>query len=271
MASQRKEWKAIRQALPDDFKGVDAVILVKRTPQGLVKRVHDWGGPFIYDALDFWPQQLGHQPSVESREDVHSFFRNYFEQLNADMVISVNSTMQRDLMDIVKKSECIPHHSAPSLFPFDKRALNKNAIWYWGMPHYLGEWHTIIADTCKKLDKTFIISSTKRGQELKGSYGVNAAANIAVRGGHWGSWLSRRWKSGVKGATAQALRVPFIAWPEHSYIEQHKDNLYEFTDAESLELAIQRAFESGRPKMTNSCSLETSSDLLEKILEKSFG
>ncbi len=256
MASTHKDWKAIPDALPKDFEGIDAVVLIKKTNTKLVKRIKNWGGYFIYDPLDFWKQPHG-AFGIGTSEQAQRRFKFFFQQLNPDLLLTVNQAMKNDLKPLVKRAEILHHHYDPEICPPYRKDSNK--IVYWGHPRYLGPWKQDMYELCRTMGYDF---------EVNPRTPYSAAAMFAVRAGDHGSWLARRWKSGVKGATAVALGVPFIAWPEESYLEMCGKYLYYFTHKEGLANQIERAMDDkGGLEPCLHYSVENSARNLEKILE----
>jgi hypothetical protein len=148
----------------------------------------------------------------------------------------------------------------------------ENTILYWGRTIYLGEWQGIIERLCRKLGKTILYRNGN--STIIGKSGYNVEAMFAVRGGEYGTWLARRWKSGIKGITAERLGIPFIAMPEQSYLEQSTKNLFPFNTEEELEKAIIEAFkkkdEEFITRPSTEYSLENCAHRLERTIEEAM-
>lgn len=255
LASTRTNWKAIPKATRSDFRGADVVVLVKRVPEGTLQEIKNWGGYLVYDPLDFWKQPEGAQ-GIYSPEDARVRFREHFEKVDADIVLATNSLMKEDLSPICKKLELFPHHFDPALSPIQPR--NKDEIVYWGHHRYLAEWEWVAQDICKKYGFRLKINPKDP---------TTCEAMFAIRAGLYGTWLDRRWKSSVKGATAMALGVPLIAYPEASLVEHCSSHLWSFTNEKQLERAVVDAMSSRhRIKPCPAFDVQYAARRLEKII-----
>jgi len=266
MASTRSTWEAIPQVDKQQLKNVEAVVLVKRIPRLLVERIHAWGGPFFYDALDFWRQSMD-DPFIKSRTDIQRIFQKYFDRCSPDVILCTNKLMAKDLKIFGIKTTTHYHHYEPSLIVTKKQVSNE--ILYWGRRRYLGEWWDEMNEVCYRLDKRFVLFS---GTSRLKPYQYNTNVMFAVRGGEYGTWLARRWKSGIKGIIAERLGIPYVAMPEQSYIEQASKNLFVFNNKEELKEAVIRAFDAtDNPQIKKPCtkySLENCANELEKTIGK---
>ena len=269
MASTHTNWKAVPMATKQDFIGIDAVVLIKRINPTLLEPIKQWGGPFFYDALDFWRQSI-EDTTIFSVKDIHKTFNKYFNRCSPFVILCTNKIMAKDIASMGYKTEVHYHHYDSKLIPSKNRL--SNSILYWGLSRYLEEWYDIMKKVCKKLDKVFLVHSGK--QSIIGSSAYNAEAMFAVRGGKYNTWLAKRWKSGIKGITAERLGIPFIAMPEQSYIEQAPKNLFPFADKHELENAIITAFKEKDTdrikKSSTEFSLKNCANQLEKTIEEAI-
>ena len=266
MASAKPDWRVVANANKHDLRDIDAVVLVKRVLPETLYRIHEWGGPFFYDALDFWRQPLD-DISISSVKDIQRIFSQRFKKISPHVILCTNNAMAKDISQLGYKTEVHYHHYDSKLIPYEKPL--PNTVLYWGRKQYLEEWYSIMGETCIKLGKKFICCSGDASIANKPEYRVEAM--FAVRGKNYGTWLARRWKSGIKGITAERLGIPYIAMQEQSYIEQASKNLFSFKDKDSLEQAIIRAFENKDmehiKKPCTTYSLENCANQLEKIIE----
>ena len=255
LAATRPHWRAVPKATRADLRGVDAVVLVKRVPEGTLAEIKRWGGRLCYDVLDFWSQPNEAQ-GIYSQEDIVERFWRHFEKVDADIVMATNSLMKEDLAGICKRVEVVPHHFDPSLYPNPRTELG--SIVYWGHHRYLAEYEWVMQDLCKKHGFKFRVNPKDP---------TTGQAMFAVRAGLYGTWLDRRWKSSVKGAVSMALGQPLIAYPEASLTEFCASHLWQFTNEKQLERAVLDAMSSAhRVKPSPLYSVENSARRLEKIL-----
>lgn len=267
MASAKPDWRVVANANKYDLRGVDAVVLIKRMLPETLHQIRQWGGPFFYDALDFWRQPLD-DISISSIKDIKKVFFQRFKNISPHVILCTNTAMAKDIAQLGYRTEVHYHHYDSKLIPYTDAI--PNSILYWGRIRYLGEWQDIMRKTCKKLGKTFICCTGKEPLANKPEYKVEAM--FAVRGKEYGTWLAKRWKSGVKGVTAERLGLPFIAMREQSYIEQASKNLFPFKNKEELESAIIKAFKHKDKDHiripSTEYSLENCANKLEKTIER---
>lgn len=269
MASAKEGWKAIPFAKKHDLRGMDAVVIVKRITEETLEIIRQWGGPFLYDALDFWRQTLD-DFNISSLDDIRRVFHTRFLYAAPHVVLCTNKLMAEDIASLGFKTQVHYHHYDPRLQPYS--STMPNTILYWGRIEYLGEWHKIMTKTCKKMGKKFLYH--RGNNPIMNKPHLNAAAMFAVRGGNHGTWLAKRWKSGIKGITAARLGIPFIAQQEQSYMEQCPHRLFTFHDEDELERAILLAFaEKDKDYITTPSleySLENCANKLENIIKEAM-
>lgn len=199
-------------------KNVDAVVIVKRIPDNM-EEIKRSGIPIIYDALDFWKQ-----PDGDSYCKVQKF-KPHFERIKPDLVICTNTIMQNDIISLGYDTCVIPHHYDPFI-PKYKRKVSKPAIAYWGRKQYLGRYKKIIQQACDRCGYEFWINPPI--EELS-----KVSAMVAFRDEPYDDYYSVAWKSNVKQATSQALKVPFYCFRERSYVE-YKSSETVFVDNDRL-------------------------------------
>lgn len=255
MAATRPDWKAIPKASLSDLAGADAVVMVKRIPKDTLDTIKKWGGPRIYQPLDFWRQPEDAR-NIGTPKEACIKFQKHFEEIDAEIVLTPNTMMKYDIAPICRRVEVLPHHYDPALH-VDVHKEAKTLV-YWGRTQYLAEWANPIRAACDKLGLEFLVNP---------AIPEHATMMVAVRGGIYGNWLDRRWKSSVKGATAMALGVPLVAWPEWSYTEFCGSVLWPFADQEQLYAAIQNAYSRrGEIAPSDKFSVENMAKRLEEIL-----
>lgn len=257
MASTHPQhWRAVPKATRRDLVGADAVVLVKRVPEETLAEIKKWGGKFIYDPLDFWKQPYDAQ-GVTDAKTARAKFSDHFENVGAHVVLATNSMMKMDLEPICERVEVLPHHYDPSLYPSKHR--QDDLVAYWGHPRYLAEWTVVAQEACKALGIRFKVNP---------EHPEDAGIMFGVRGGLYGSWLDRRWKSGVKGVTAMRLGIPFVAWPEWSYAEFCKHYICPFNNEWEVKGALEFALNLRHALVpSNEYSVENMARRLEKIVE----
>ncbi|ATU90805.1 hypothetical protein [Phyllobacterium zundukense] len=57
LAATRTNWRAVANATKRDLSAIDAVVVVKHISDRGLAALRKWGGPIIYDPLDFWDQR----------------------------------------------------------------------------------------------------------------------------------------------------------------------------------------------------------------------
>lgn len=206
--------EAVPHASDDAIAWADVVVLVKRAPADLVARIHAAGKPLVYDAVDFWPQPADTR-RIRTVQQARDAYRAHFERIAPHGVIAATHQMAADLMPMLETLPqrpwltTIAHHWMPGLVavePTEPASL----VAYEGRIQTLGRWRSAIEQACADLGLSFVASP----MPVPG-----ADIAVAVRDDDHDGWLTRRWKSGVKGANALARGVPLVALPEAGYLE----------------------------------------------------
>ncbi|MEX2519975.1 MAG: hypothetical protein WD969_11645 [Paracoccaceae bacterium] len=274
IAARRSAWRASLTPDRADLRRADALVVVKSADDDVLRTAREIGLPVIHDALDFWPQVKSAlmPPSRAQRlraaEDIGPALFYRFRRLSPALIICATDAMARDLADYPAPKAVVRHHADPRLKPA-RAGLNGTAprLLYFGKSVFLGEWNTRIARICQTLGAEFTPVDIGCGAWVPPP---PASAMIAVRGGRDGSWLSRRWKSNVKAATAQALGLPFVAWPEAAYLETAPES-YWFEDEASLTSAVSAALSPEARRLSRRFTAEDSAKELEAAVERGLG
>lgn len=257
MAAQRTSWKAALNAETRDLSGVDAVVIVKHISDNALARIKGWGGPVIYDPLDFWTR---HQPRDLSRirtlDDARRVFAFHFSRIVPDILLCPTQAMVDDLTPLGWRTELLYHHFDPCL-PEAPIKPSRPTVVYQGARQNIGRWKTLLQMSCKLHGADMIFCAD--------SIAPAAHAHVAVRTARK-HWLSRRWKSNVKAATAMACGAHLVAWPENAYLETCPD-AYWFEGPLGLHRAIGKALQAHAPEAERDrFSVETCANSLETLL-----
>lgn len=274
IADCRAEWRATAEPTRGDLLRADALVVIKDADEDVLRMARETGLPIIHDALDFWPQVKSSflPPSraqrLDAAEDVGPTLFGRLTRLSPALILCATATMARDLAAFPAPKAVVRHHADPRLRPAASqvRAAAPRLL-YFGKRRFLGEWAERISRVCRKLGAEFLSMDIGGGAW---TLPPPAAAMIAVRGGRDGSWISRRWKSNVKAATAQALGLPFVAWPEAAYLETAPES-YWFEDEPTLTEAVSAAIAPDARRLSRGFTAEDSAAELEAAVERGLG
>jgi hypothetical protein len=234
MAFQRDAWKAVPNASTKDIRFIDVVVIVKHAAPDTIDLLRRWKGPVVYDPLDFWtiiPEFNRIAPSLSTASQARNVFGEYFRQINPALILCVTRAMAEDLAPLGIPTDVLYHHFDPRLKIVEPRSIERPVVLYHGADT-MGLW---------KLPM-HVVSQFSGARFIRSSAALPPSANVlvAVRGGSHANWLCRRWKSNVKAATALRLGLPFVAWPEASYVETHPSGLW-FQTLSEMRGAIRKA------------------------------
>ncbi|ATU90804.1 hypothetical protein [Phyllobacterium zundukense] len=166
--------------------------------------------------------------------------------------------MNDDLAPLGYRTATLHHHFDPRLSGPAMDDHARSRVLFHGKRGYMKAWAYAARMSCRLLGADFVMSNDPLPPP--------ADVMVAVRGGRHGNWLSRRWKSNVKAATAQRLGLPFVAWPEDAYRETYP-GAHWFTSPLQLHRAIARALAAPKPKpQTRLYSAEWAANRLETVL-----
>lgn len=269
MAAARPEWRAIANATKKDCEGCDAVVVVKHITDAGLAALKDWGGPVLYDALDFWNQQPSTRENpnpaqtIDNAEAARELFRPDFERIDPDIILCPTAAMARDLAPLGWQTEVHYHHVDPRLLDTPPGPGGRKRVLYHGKRKHFGFWKWVARISCRLHGAEFITSN--------GPQPAPADVMLAARAGRHGTWLSRSWKSNIKAATAMRVGVPFVAWPEAAYTETCPDGLW-FTSPWGLHRAIGKALKMKRKEPEAFLySVEWCAQQLERIVQAHLG
>lgn len=177
---------------PQDWDWADIVVLVKRAPEVWYQQAKAWGGPLVWDVLDFWRQPRDNQ---RAEHDLLDDIRRIRESLPMALVIGATKAMAQAIGGVY-----VPHHRRLGLTA--TRSLTRaEVVGYEGSPRYLGVWQPAIERACAELGLNFVLNPADLG---------HVDLVVAFRGGDWDGWVCRRWKSGVKYVNAIAAGRPVV-------------------------------------------------------------
>jgi hypothetical protein len=260
IAATRAEWKAVPHATRHDAQGMDAVVIVKKIMDPSLAEMKAWGGPLVYDALDFWRQRRHlwqTTPPLRNLDDARAMIWPVMARIDPDLVLCPTARMASDLEPLGWPTRLHYHHFDPRLEPVQLEGRRKKRVIYHGRAGHLGIWRSFARLSCFLHGAEFVTSN--------GPQPEHGDVLLAVRRGR--PWVSRRWKSNIKAAVAMKLGLPFVAWPEAGYLETHPAAFW-FKNPLQMHRAIGRALRSGPTKPDDSFSVERCADRLETVLEE---
>lgn len=201
MRRQGIEAQAVcRQPIPKS----DIVVAVKGFDFNSIDPVRDCV-VIVYDILDAWKQT----PDMEwVQKGAVEWLRRHIARVNPDAMVFPTKQMQTDAA-FDGPSLVLPHHARPSQKrnPIRPRVVK---VGYEGDIRYLGPWRTTLERECMLRDWEFVHNPPSL---------ADLDIVVALRGGVWDGYPSRRWKSGVKLANAIATGTPVICGLGDGYRE----------------------------------------------------
>jgi len=123
--------------------------------------------------------------------------------------------MSEDIGTLDYDTCVIPHHYDPNI-PKHKVRHKGHIVAYWGREVYLGRYRKKIQMQCEELGWEFWVNPPIDKLSV-------VDRMVGFRDTPYDDYYSVAYKSNVKQATAQALRVPFHCFWERSYIECASD------------------------------------------------
>lgn len=188
-----------------DCKGVDLVVVVKRATDDILAAVRASGRPWVFDALDFYPQPAC---SAWEKGQAVDWVRQQLRRYAPAAVIWPNQRMREDC-DTGMPGLVLPHHHRPGIAVNPVRAAVK-VVGYEGAAAYLGAWRTAIEEQC-----------SARGWRLAVNPERLADLDIvlAFRDRAHSGYVQHHWKSNVKLANAHGSGTPFVGQRECGYME----------------------------------------------------
>lgn len=182
--------------------GSDLVVVVKRTPDIVLKKIRAAGKPWIYDIVDGWPQPYG---NAWCQRDAINWLRSRLAQLKPNAVVFPTTRMLDD-SGWTGPALVLPHHAWPKYSPQPLSAKVRR-VGYEGGIDYLGRWREVIEAECKRRRWEFVIN------------GDLAACQIGVALRDTQGYPAQHWKANTKVANLQALGIPAVCSPECGYRE----------------------------------------------------
>jgi hypothetical protein len=263
MAATRPDWKALPHAIRQDAEGMDVVVIVKSIRPESLAELKMWGGPLVYDALDFWRQRRKRfwRRSRKYRQkdvaDARAMALPYFERVDPDLILCPTRAMAEDIAPLGWKTQLLYHHHDPRMVDNVPPAGKRRRVVYHGRSKHLGWWLTAVRLSCFIHGADFVVSN---GPQPAPAH-VLFTARVAQ------PWVSRRWKSNIKAAVALRLGLPFVAWPEAGYVETHPGAFW-FTNILEMHRAIGKALSTEPTAPDDRFAVEACATELEIILSE---
>lgn len=189
----------------DELRGIDVAIVVKRTPEPLLRALRESGVRWVYDMVDCYPQP---EAAAWGRGEAISWVQNRLRDLRPAAVIWPNGTMREDC-DSGLPGMVLPHHCRPGIARNSIREQIK-VVGYEGRPSYLAHWEPLLQAECTRRGWRFVVNPPAL---------ADVDIVVAFRGGAWDGYVPRHWKSAVKLANAHGSGTPFVGQRESGYAE----------------------------------------------------
>lgn len=261
MAATRSEWKAVPHATRRDAEGMDAVVIVKSIRDENLAELKAWGGPLVYDALDFYRQRRNpwkrwsKKYRLRDIADAREMATPYLARIDPDLILCPTEAMVDDLLPLGWDVRLLYHHYDPRMGDFTPPEGKQRRVVYHGRRDHLGWWYEAAYLSCLIHGAKFVVSN--------GPQPAPGHVLLGVRRGD--PWISRRWKSNIKAAFALRLGLPFVAWPEAGYRETHPSAFW-FTNVLEMHRAIGAALAAEPTEPDDRFSVEACAAELENIL-----
>jgi hypothetical protein len=193
----------VAQASRAVIEAHDLVVLVKRGPEDLVRRIHEAGKPLVWDVVDAWPQPAG---SHWDRSVCLQWLRQRLYDLRPAACVAATTVMQADIEAERVPALCVWHHARPG------QAINPlrgplATIGYEGSEAHLGGWAQHLEAAARRAGVRFVMNPTRL-----------ADVEIVVALRDQDGYAARHWKSNVKLANAQGSGTPIIMGMESAYL-----------------------------------------------------
>lgn len=187
----------------EDCKAADLVVVVKRATDEILAPIRKAGVPWVFDALDFYPQPAC---STWNESQAVEWVQSHLPRYAPAAIIWPNERMRRDC-DIGLPGMVLRHHHRPGIKVNPIRA-KVQTVGYEGSAAYLGTWRPAIEAECARRGWSFVVNP----EHLS-----DLDIVLAVRDPS--GYVQRHWKSGVKISNAHGSGTPFIGQQEAGYIE----------------------------------------------------
>lgn len=185
-----------------DPKGVDVAVMVKRTPEPVIRSLRSADVPWVWDVLDAYPQPHAHQ---WTQEDGIAWIRKQIEALSPDGIIWPNRKMMEDV-GVDMPQTVLYHHHRPGIHINPIRS-KVQTVGYEGAP-CLGHWRSVLERNCERRGWNFTVNPENL-----------ADVDIVVALRDPSGYVPFSYKSNVKLANAHGSGTPFIGSPENGYVE----------------------------------------------------
>lgn len=195
--------RVVPHATLGDMQRADVVVVCKWYTPEILRDLRKWGGPWVWDIVDAYPQPAAYK---WSQEEAVRWLRNEVATLNPRAVAYATRAMAIDA-EANAPSFTLHHHARPGqkLNPLRKEVKR---VGYEGLTKYLGRWKGFLEQECKARGWAFVANPD-------GLHELDIVA--ALRDPR--SYVTDHWKSNVKLANAQATGTPIVCLPEAGYKE----------------------------------------------------
>lgn len=190
-------------ATADQCKAADVIVAVKRVNDDLLKSLRKSGRPWVFDALDFYPQP---RCAGWSKAESVDWVKSQLKHLTPTAVLWPNRKMREDC-DPGLPGLVLPHHHRPSI-RLNAVRPKVLTVGYEGAPPYLGRWREAIESECARRGWHFVVNP---------AHLADLDIVVAFRDGL--GYAPFHWKSNVKLANAHGSGTPFIGQREMGYLE----------------------------------------------------
>jgi hypothetical protein len=191
------------KATLDDIKAADLVVVVKRVNDELLDSLRKSGKPWIFDAVDFYPQPAS---SSWSKSQAVAWVRGQLNKYQPDAVIWPNMAMMSDCGGQFR--ECVLYHHYKPAIAINPIRPEVKTVGYEGSLRYIGGYMKTILKECEL-----------RGWDFTTNPAHLAELDIVLAVRDKPGYASHNWKSNVKLANAHGTGTPFIGPMESGYLE----------------------------------------------------
>lgn len=190
-------------ATASECKAADIVVAVKRVNEQLLSSLRQAGRPWVFDAVDFYPQPRSYS---WSKAEAVGWVKAQLNNLAPSAVMWPNRRMREDC-DTGLPGLVLPHHHRPGikLNPVRPKVLT---VGYEGAAPYLGQWREAIESECQRRGWSFAVNPANL---------ADLDIVLAFRDGM--GYVPFHWKSNVKLANAHGSGTPFVGQREMGYVE----------------------------------------------------
>lgn len=197
--------KIVPNATQEAIREADCTVVVKRTPEPVIRALRSCKAKWVFDVIDGFPQP---QSSAWSKGEAVKWMRYKLNDLKPSGIIWPNHKMQQDC-DLDIPGLVLPHHHRPNIRN-NLISEKVQTVGYEGGAQYLAEWRPALEAECKRRGWKFVVNP----KEL-----ADLDIVVAFRGGEWNGYVTQNWKSAIKLANAHASGTPFVGAPEMGYLE----------------------------------------------------